>query len=85
MTSSTNNKFFSQMDPRIVESKQVINDDTNIYAGKNKYTSDPQVIANLEKKDANAVIDIKNLMLLALIVMIFIFILPFIYDILNAA
>lgn len=49
-----------------------------------KYLNDPRVRANLEKnKNANQLIDTKTMMVLGLIVMIFIFALPMIYDYLN--
>ena len=50
----------------------------------NEYLNDPRVRANLEeKKDANQLIDMKTMMVLGLIVMIFIFALPIIYEVLN--
>jgi len=75
----TNNKFVKQ---NVVVSNTDINSSTRV-AGSD-YINDPRVMANLqEKKDVNQLIDMKTLMVLALIVMVFIFILPFIYDALN--
>lgn len=78
----SNNKFFSQNSQENVVNNNInyINEMEN---EKSKYMNDPKVKANLEKKDGNEVIDIKTLMVLALIVLAFIFALPFLYDFLN--
>lgn len=50
----------------------------------NEYLNDPRVRANLEaNKNASQLIDTKTMMVLGLIVMIFIFLLPMVYDLLN--
>jgi len=58
-----------------------VKEDENV----SKYSNDPKVMANLGKvKDENETLfDMKTLMIFALIVMVFIFALPFIYNFLG--
>lgn len=80
LPSLRNNKFVKQ---DVVVSNTKINSDNGTDPAS-KYLNDPTVKANLEqKKDVNQMIDTKTMMVLGLIVMIFIFVLPMIYDILN--
>lgn len=68
----------------VVSNTQIKADKTNSPDPVSEYMNDPRVRANLsEKKDANQLIDTKTMMVLGLIVMIFIFVLPIIYDALN--
>lgn len=75
-----NNKFVKE---DVVVSDTKINSDIQ-NSSVDKYLNDPRVMANLEKnKNVNQLIDTKTMMVLGLIVMIFIFVLPMIYDYLN--
>lgn len=82
LPSMRNNKFVKQ--DVTVSNTEIKTERVDTSVPGSQYMNDPRVRANLDvKKDANQLIDTKTMMVLGLIVMIFIFILPIIYDVLN--
>lgn len=83
LTTMRNNKFVKQ--EVVVSNTEIATEKQNVSNNPaDKYLNDPMVRTNLEgNKNANQLIDTKTMMILGLIVMIFIFVLPMIYDYLN--